>query len=304
MRIDCHNDTVGFLRNNDSLERLSGAHLDFERLRSYLDCSFFAVFIDQKKYAADVSGEFSRMLGLLKADIAAAPGIELLLSRSQLAADPPPDKLVLLSMEGASPLGAEGELLDEYFAAGLRALSLTWNHATPFAGGAREGGGVTAAGRRLISRCNSLGVLLDGAHASHEAFSDLLRESRRPIIDSHTVCAAFGDDFGRALTDGELRALAAKGGVAAITFVADFLGAGGSMDRLCEHIEYAVSLIGSEHVGPGADYDGAELSPELAGVQFLPALYARLAQRGMAEADLENVKGNSVRRLLRQVLPG
>ena len=303
MRIDCHNDTVGFLRNNDSLERQSGAHLDFERLRTYLDCSFFAVFIDQKKYAADLSGEFSRMLGLLKADIAQAPGVELLLNGSQLDTDPPEKSLILLSMEGASPLGDDGELLDEYYAAGLRALGLTWNYATPYAGGAREGGGVTAAGRRLISRCNDLGILLDGAHASHAAFSDLLRLSRSPIIDSHTVCAAFGDDFGRALTDEELRALAAKGGVAAITFVADFLGAGGSLDRLCEHIEYAVSLIGSEHVGLGADYDGAKLAPELAGVQFLPALYGRLRQRGMAEPDLENVKGNSVRRLLRQVLP-
>ena len=303
MRIDCHNDTVGFLRNNSSLERLSGAHLDFERLRTYLDCSFFAVFIDQKKYAADPSGEFSHMLELLKADIAAAPGLELLLGGSQLEADPPEKSLILLSMEGAAPLGDDGERLDEYFAAGLRALGLTWNHATAYAGGAREGGGVTAAGRRLIRRCNELGILLDGAHASHAAFSDLLRESRRPIIDSHTVCAAFGDGFGRALTDEELRALAAKGGVAAITFVADFLGAGGSMDRLCEHIEYAVSLIGSEHVGLGADYDGADLAPELAGVQLLPSLYARLRQRGMAEEDLDNVKGNSVRRLLRQVLP-
>ena len=63
MRIDCHNDTVGFLRNSVSLEHQRGAHLDFEWLRTYLDCSFFAVFIDQKKYAADLSGEFSRMLG-------------------------------------------------------------------------------------------------------------------------------------------------------------------------------------------------------------------------------------------------
>ena len=303
MRIDCHNDLVGFLRNEPSLEQLPQAHLDFERLRQYLDCSFFAVFVDQKKYADDVSGEFSRLLQALTADIAAAPGLELLLRKSQLEQDEPADKLILLSMEGAAPLGPDGERLKEYFAAGLRALGLTWNYATPYAGGAKEGGGLTAAGRRLVARCNSMGVLLDGAHASHAAFADLLRESRQPIIDSHTVCAAFGDDFGRALTDEELRGLAAQGGVACITFVADFLGENGSMDRLCEHIEYAVRLIGSDHVGLGADYDGAKLNPELAGVQFLPALYQRLAQRGMSMKELNDVKGNSVRRLLQQVLP-
>ena len=91
--------------------------------------------------------------------------------------------------------------------------------------------------------------------------------------------------------------------MAAITFVADFLGEGGSLDRLCQHIEYAVALVGSDHVGLGADYDGAKLHPELAGVQLLPALYERLRQRGLSEADLENVKGGSVRRLLGRVLP-
>ncbi len=302
MRIDCHNDTVGFLRNNPSLERQPNAHLDFERLRQYLDCAFFAVFVDQKKYAADPVGEFRRLLTGLSTDVAAAPGLELLLRRSQLE-QANPSGLILLSLEGAAPLGRDGEHLDEYFAAGLRALGLTWNYATDYAGGAREGGGVTEAGRRLIRRCNRLGVLLDGAHASRAAFADLLRFSDQPIIDSHTVCAAFGDDYGRALTDQELRDLAATGGVAAITFVADFLGEGGTLDRLCEHIEYAVALVGSEHVGLGADYDGACLHPDLAGVQFRPVLRRRLAERGMAEEDIRNVEGESVRRLLERVLP-
>ena len=302
MRIDCHNDTVSCLHQFSSLESLPQAHLDYQRLRQHLDCAFFAVFIHQKEYAGHLAQEFSRQLTALRDDIRAG-GLQLLLRRDQLAKDPPEKPLALLSMEGAAPLGPDGELLDECFAAGLRALGLTWNFATPYAGGAREGGGVTAAGRRLIGRCNRLGILLDAAHSSRAAFRDLLRYSRRPVIDSHTVCAAFGDSFGRGLRDEELRALADKGGVAAITSVADFLGEGGTMDRLCEHIEYAVALVGSDHVGLGADYDGAELHPQLAGVQFLPALYRRLAQRGMSENDLNNVKGDSVRRLLRQVLP-
>lgn len=303
MRIDCHNDTVGFLRQHPSLEHLPQAHLDYERLRQQLDCAFFAIFVDQKEYAADPGGEFARLQQALTADVAAAPGLKLLLRRGQLDDAGPERHLVLLSMEGAAPLGEDGERLEEFYAAGLRALGLTWNYATAYAGGAREGGGVTPAGERLIRRCNELGILLDGAHASRAAFADLLRLSRAPVIDSHTVCAAFGDEFGRALRDEELRALADKGGVAAITFVADFLGAGGTLDRLCEHIEYAAALIGSDHVALGADYDGARLHPELAGVELRPVLLGRLAQRGMAEPDLRNIAGESVRRLLRQVLP-
>lgn len=303
MRIDCHNDTVSYLRRQATLESLPEAHLDYQRLRSHLDLAFFAIFVHQQDYAGRVEEEFSRLLSALTADIEGRDDLALLRRACQLEQDPPEKPLILISMEGASPLENDPSLLDKYFAAGLRALGLTWNFATAFAGGAKAAGGLTEAGRDLVRRCNRLGVLLDGAHASPQTFADLLRVSQKPIIDSHTVCAALGPHFGRGVSDEELRALAYTGGVACITLVADFLGQGGGLDRACEHIEYAVSLVGSEHVGLGADYDGADLHPELAGVQFLPDLYRRLRQRGMSEYDLDNVAGGSVRRLLRQVLP-
>jgi membrane dipeptidase len=90
--------------------------------------------------------------------------------------------------------------------------------------------------------------------------------------------------------------------VAGITLVPDFLG-GDSIDDVCRHIEYAVELMGSEHVAIGSDFDGAQLVRGINGVQDFPLLLARLSERGMAAADVENVGGESMRRLLTQVLP-
>jgi len=301
MRIDCHNDTALFLRDRVTLRTLPQAHLDFDRLQTSLDAAIFGIFIHEEQYAGQVEEEFARILQLLKADIAAQPDMGLLLWKDQLT-EVPAEKLVLLSMEGAAPLGKDAQHFDEYVAQGLRAIGLTWNYDTYFAGCNLSHSGLTQAGKELVARCNEAGVLIDVAHASRETLADILACSSKPILDSHTVCAAL-NDCPRAITDDELQELAAKGGVAAITFVKDFLGGKGDLDRLCDHIEHAVALVGSEHVGLGADYDGAGLHEECCGVEKLPMLYARLKERGMQDADIRNVAGESVRRLLQQVLP-
>lgn len=304
MRIDCHNDTALLLREHPSLAQLDDAHLDYARLRKYLDAAIFAIFVHEQDYAGLEAEEFRNILALLQADLAQQPDLQLLLWRDQLETLPAAQiTQIMISMEGATPLGKDAAHFQEYFDQGLRAIGFTWNYDNDYGCCAFSKGGLRAAGLDLVQRCNRQGVLIDAAHASRETFADLVRFSTAPIIDSHTVCAALCADFPRCLQDEELQALAAKGGVAGITFVADFLGGNGDLDQLCAHIEHAVALIGSEHVALGGDFDGATLHESCAGVQMLPNLYTRLRQRGMAEHDLNNVAGDSVRRLLLQVLP-
>ena len=65
-----------------------------------------------------------------------------------------------------------------------------------------------------------------------------------------------------------------------------------------------MALVGPEHVGLGGDFDGADLKPELAGIQQLPRVYQRLRERGMGEEALRLVMGESVKNLLLRCLPG
>lgn len=302
MRVDCHCDTVMLYEKYQSLACMPEAHIDYQRLREHLDLSFFAIWLDQEKCGKELSVEFQRVQDLLREDVSRQAGLDFLLWREQL--DAPADKLILIAMEGAEPLGENWqENLKTYYEQGLRLVGPTWNYATRFAGSNLSGGGLTEQGRELVEHCNRMGILLDAAHISEEALDDMLACSRAPILDSHTVCAAVCDDWARSINDRQLIALAEKGGVAAITMVPQFLGGAGDLEQFCRHVEYAVSLIGSAHVAIGGDYDGADLVPELAGIQQLPDVYARLRQRGMPEADLQQVMGGSVASLLKQVLP-
>lgn len=301
MRVDCHCDTALFLREHPSLEHLPEAHMDYERLREYLDLAFFSIFIHEQEYERHEAEEFRRLLRLLRADIAGQDGIEILLGREQL--ESPRNKLILIGMEGAAPLGAGCEYLREYYQQGLRCVGLAWNFANRYAGGAFASGGITAEGRLLIAECNRLGLLLDAAHLNEESLDDLLALSSQPFIDSHTVCAAICDEYPRATNDRQMQAVAEKGGVIGITMVSDFLGEGGGLEQFCRHVEHAVKMLGSRHVAIGADYDGCEMPDDLAGVQHLPEVYAGLKRRGLSDEDIANVSGESVRRLLREILP-
>ncbi|NLF80386.1 MAG: hypothetical protein GX572_04245 [Clostridia bacterium] len=304
LRADCHADTALWLLEQPSLVELSGSHQDYRRISEYLDLAFLAIFLDEAEYEHELPRLFARLLLMLKADIAAhADLVEPLLWREQLeqsGADLP--KLLLLGAEGASCLGADCQHLETYFQAGLRFIGLTWNYANAYAGGCGGAGGLTEAGRRLVDLCNAKGLLLDGAHLNEASFWDLAELRQYPFIVSHTCCAAL-QPHRRNLDDSQMLALAELDGVMGITFVPDFLGAAGDLRRLCEHIEYAVALIGSCHVALGSDFDGCEPHAELSGVQTLPRVYTELCRRGMNAADVDNVMGNSVVRLLARVLP-
>ena len=62
----------------------------------------------------------------------------------------------------------------------------------------------------------------------------------------------------RNLTDDQLRAIARKGGVVHITLYHGFLRTAGEASILdaIAHLEHAISIMGTAHVGIGTDFDG------------------------------------------------
>ena len=106
---------------------------------------------------------------------------------------------------------------------GVRAMTLT--HSTrSWAGDGCEvagGGGLTGFGRQLLEQMNELGVVVDVSHLNEPGFWDVAPSG--PKLPSWPpIAAAAPSAITRAnLRDEQLRALAEKGGVVAITFVPD-----------------------------------------------------------------------------------
>ncbi len=75
-----------------------------------------------------------------------------------------------------------------------------------------------------------------------------------------------------------------------------------TLDQVADHIFHAAEVAGIDHVGIGSDFDGVPALPVgLTTAATLPALSARLLERGMSEGDLEKVLGGNFMRVFEEV---
>ena len=73
-----------------------------------------------------------------------------------------------------------------------------------------------------------------------------------------------------------------------------------SISLLLDHIDYIAKLVGPEHVGLGADFDGAESYPMgIDSVADYPKITAGLLERGYSEQDIKKILGGNFIRVLK-----
>ena len=132
---------------------------------------------------------------------------------------------ILMGVEGGHAIDNNLDVLRDFFARGVRYMTLTHNAPTDWADSSNHSprhNGLTEFGREVIREMNRLGMLVDISHVSDETFNDVLNASRAPVIASHSCCRAICNSP-RNMTDDMIKALAARGGVIHITFHNAFL---------------------------------------------------------------------------------
>ncbi len=132
---------------------------------------------------------------------------------------------VLMGVEGGHAIDNNLDVLGNFFARGVRYMTLTHNAPTDWADSSTHSPrhkGLTEFGRKVIREMNRLGMLVDISHVSDETFYDVLEVSRAPVIASHSCCRSICN-APRNLTDDMIEALAARHGVIHITFHNAFL---------------------------------------------------------------------------------
>jgi membrane dipeptidase len=235
---------------------------------------------------------------------------------------------LMLSVEGAEPLGYDPWMVEVMWDLGVRMLGLTWNRRNPFADGAAEDGvgGLSRLGQELVDLCAELGIVIDLAHASERTFWDVIeRSDGANLIVSHAGCRSVFEHT-RNLRDVQLAALAARGGVLGVMQHPLILDpAAWSIDGVIDHVDHAVDVMGIDQVGLGGDFTrqvvraiGWAEPPDallphgmtvdaavddLAGPEDYPNLVAGLRRRGYDGDRLERVLGGNLIALLERALP-
>jgi membrane dipeptidase len=232
---------------------------------------------------------------------------------------------LVLSLEGCEPLGADPSSIDVFWELGVRMVGLTWNRRNAFADGCSEppGGGLSGLGRELVDRLAELGIAIDLAHASERTFEDVLeRSGDAPVLVSHAGCRAV-HDISRNLSDGQLRALAERGGVLGVMLIPFAVGEPATLNRAIDHVEHAADVMGDGGVALGGDFThqlsqaltGTRPDPMLppgllgeaieglSGPQEYGALVDALRRRGWDGERLDGVLRGNLLRVLRRALP-
>jgi microsomal dipeptidase-like Zn-dependent dipeptidase len=146
---------------------------------------------------------------------------------------------------------------------------------------------------------NRLGILVDMSHAGEKSFYDALDISKKPIVCSHSSARALCD-HPRNLTDAQMRALAAKGGVAQTTIYSGFLrkDAQATILDVMAHLEHAIDVMGIDHVGLGTDFDGDGGVPGMADSSELLNFTRQLLRKRYSDEDIQKIWGGNFLRVM------
>jgi len=162
-------------------------------------------------------------------------------------------------------VSAEDELraLRTFFQLGVRMMHLTYNRRNLLGDGCAEAanGGLSDFGRAVIAEMNRLGLLVDVAHSGWQTSLEAARASARPIVASHTVCAAL-NPHARAKPDEVIRAIVDGGGLVGICAIPAFLGGNGDITALLDHVDYVKRTFGADAVAIGTDVSASLSLPE------------------------------------------
>jgi membrane dipeptidase len=231
---------------------------------------------------------------------------------------------VSFDLEDSGPLEGDLGRVQQFYDLGVRTLLPTYNQQNAAGCGCLDisDTGLTGYGRALVREMNAVGMVADGSHCSARTGLDLCEVSQAPVIYSHSCMRALWQ-HPRNITDDQARACAQTGGVIGITGVGVFLGPNdASVEALCQHIDYAVDLVGPHHVGLSTDFpfDVDDLNAELAAhphlfpesytrwgpVNFMPPegllqVSGALEDRGYPASAITAILGGNFRRIAGQV---
>ncbi|MBI5758665.1 MAG: membrane dipeptidase [Planctomycetales bacterium] len=183
-----------------------------------------------------------------------------------------------------------------FFELGIRMMHVTYNRRNLLGDGCAEpaNGGLSDLGRAAIAEMNRVGVIVDVAHSGWRTSLEAAMASSKPIVASHTACDAVRHHI-RNKPDEVIKTIVDGGGLVGVCCIPNFLGSGGDIVALVDHIDHVVQKFGIDHVAIGTD-TGHRSSRDAAEVAKLPkrdprrTRYEALWPAGSLDGNYPNAK--------------
>lgn len=202
--------------------------------------------------------ETLRNLGSWHRLLRSRPELALIERAGQIHAAKAENRLGLVfHFQGADPIENDLDLVDAYHALGVRMVQLTYNIRNRAGDGCEEAGnaGLSSFGRDLVRRLNETRIIVDGSHTGERTTLEAIEASALPFVFSHANASAV-HRCPRNISDAQIKAAAASGGLIGINGFPAFLGASPdpAIGDFLRHLDHVVELAGIDHAALGIDY--------------------------------------------------
>jgi len=323
--IDLHCDSVCSLMDGKNIrEAVKNVHVDLPRLREGgVALQVFAAYVPpETDNAFSYACERLDAIGAFAASDGRLTPVETSAELREVLAEEKTG--VMAAVENGLAIEESLEKLEKLRRRKVRILTLVHSKHLPWVAsctGDGEDRGLSSFGLQVVDAMNDLGIIPDVSHSSENAFWQVIKRSKKPIIASHScaysLCAA-----ARNLKDDQLKALADSGGLVGVNFSSGFLyepfrlvlekeRKNGNQHPdisikvpqsiIADHIDYMVKIAGEDCVVIGSDFDGVSFLPEgVTGSDFYKVLEAELRSRGYSEKRIGKIFNGNFLRVLEQ----
>ncbi len=214
---DLHNDLVQrMMIGEDVTTNTSLGHTDLERLKlSSIDLEVMIVWASEKEVNTSYFDFASKMYDKLKA-LNAINGVTVPVTLEDIKSAKEKNELSLpIGMEGGEALENKIENLEYFINKGLFYFGPTWNHSLDWVSSgygethkknSLKTFGLNKFGVEVIHTCQENNVLIDVSHIGEKSFWDVLENSKKPIIASHSSVYKLCPHF-RNLKDDQIKAI-------------------------------------------------------------------------------------------------
>lgn len=222
---------------------------------------------------------------------------------------------VVLGVEGADPLADDVDNVDRWHQRGVRVVGLVhlgdnalgttclpWQQYVGRLPVRRtRAPGLSAFGAEVVQRMNTLGMVVDVAHADTPTLMGVIDAATAPVISSHSGARSI-EDFARYLTDQEMKAIAATGGLVGLWPYRAMRHGARDVPELIRHARHVADLVGPGHLCLGTDMNGVPgLMRGYAGEHDLVVVTAALMGAGFSRHEMQGILGGNALRVFADV---
>lgn len=325
---DMHCDTIFEIwgsRKTDSPQQLSRNHLhmDIQKMKKadYM-IQNFAMYTDLKK-EPDPFACVLELINVFQDEMEKNKNdIRVIRTYDEILANEKQGKMsALMTIEEGGCCKGEIENLETLYRLGARMMTLTWNYPNELANPnifmedkpVTENGfhvfdgskGLTQKGFLFIERMEELGMIIDVSHLSDAGFWDIVNNTERPFVASHSNARALCGHC-RNLTDDMIRTIAERGGVVGLNYYGCFLNetndSHSHVSRMVAHARHMLNVGGSECLGLGSDFDGISGELEIQDCSQMHKLVEEFERQHFTNTEIENILYRNVMRVYKEML--